>query len=59
MNSETVCRGNSAIGRLEVGWPHPCVPNGTTFEVTDGFPSTGFIGVEFTLEVAGVAADYT
>ncbi|EMR7683659.1 hypothetical protein WKA22_003839 [Yersinia enterocolitica] len=27
--------------------------------MTNGFPSTGFIGAEFTLEVAGMAADYT
>ncbi|EKN6177280.1 hypothetical protein DVQ78_11790, partial [Yersinia enterocolitica] len=31
----------------------------TTFLTTDGFPSTGFIGAEFTLAVPGSASDYT
>lgn len=33
--------------------------NGTTFAVDAGFPSTGFTGAEFTLNVSGQASDYT
>jgi adhesin/invasin len=32
--------------------------NGTNFGLNDGFPTTGFIGAEFTLNVTGLATDY-